>query len=324
MSANASKLGRLKEFAMVESILRRAGSVTFRRAFVVILIAEAITVFVAWLLVDYNIKLWLHAKAAMAVQVSQRTAALGDWSQIGSIPDDRQSPVGSAYEHKLDKLSQQYFLHDEGSVYLVRVEDGEAYEIRPGDAEIADGGKANQWERNAYADRATIYSPTPIIDDEGTYIAAYTPILRNSRVIGLVATEYDSAPLTDFKAIVATTFWKSMVPAVGISLVVSYVLAWMFVEPTEMLRAIADTARNERARAASGAEDEPWNRLTDREMEVAELAGQGLQIKEMAERLRVESSTVQKHLKNIKGKTDWSKTELGLQAQARRLASLPT
>ena len=58
-------------------------------------------------------------------------------------------------------------------------------------------------------------------------------------------------------------------------------------------------------------------------VEVAELAGDALKIKDMAEKLVVSTETIKTHLKNIKDKTGLSKVELGFKVQARRLASAP-
>jgi DNA-binding CsgD family transcriptional regulator len=57
-------------------------------------------------------------------------------------------------------------------------------------------------------------------------------------------------------------------------------------------------------------------------MEVAELASEGLQNKEIAERLFISPETIKQHLKSITIKTRWTTRQLGLEAQARRIAQL--
>ncbi|MFZ0030470.1 MAG: LuxR C-terminal-related transcriptional regulator [Candidatus Cybelea sp.] len=223
------------------------------------------------------------------------------------------------------KLSEQYFRRDEGQVYLVVVDHGEEYNIlKDQSPPLSDAGdRANLWEQRAYASRKLTYTPEPISDSNGTYVAAYIPIVRGAEVLGLVAAEYDSGTLSDLRSIVFSAFWKSIIPGIVLSLLVAGVLALRFVEPEDVLRSTAESAREEKTRALKGAADEPWNSLTDRELEVAELAGDALTIKAMAEKLVVGTETIKTHLKNIKDKTGWSKVELGFKVQARRLASAP-
>ncbi len=246
-----------------------------------------------------------------------------DWSLVGAIPKERDSSLGDLYQSKLDKVSRRYFLRDEGSVYLVTVDNCEEYYVAAGNQlPVDDGGKANQWERQAYATRRPTYSPTPVVDDNGTYLAAYTPIIHDRKVVGLVAAEYDSAPLSDFQGIVRRAFWLSIIPAVLASLVVAYILTLVFVEPMEVFRTIEETTKSQRVDFSKGAKDDLWDSLTVKEREVAEWTRQGLTNKEIAEQLFVTHETVKQHLKNIREKTGWSKVDLAVQAQGRRAASL--
>ena len=128
--------------------------------------------------------------------------------------------------------------------------------------------------------------------------------------------------MSDFESIVRTAFLYSIGPALFVSLIVAFILASMFVEPKDILRAIDQTAKMQLARSLKGEKDELWDSLTSREMEVAELEGEGLQNKEIAQRLFISPETVKQHLKSITSKTGWTTRQLGLEAQARRIAQL--
>jgi len=309
---------------VIKAVANVSKGQTFRRSFIIILIAEAITILTAWQLLDHNVKGWLNARSAQAVKISQQAAAAVDWSQIDKVSTGRASALAASYEDRLSSASDRYFKGYEGSVYLAFLEGSEEYDLYPGTdtKTLNDAGKANQWVTEAYATERTTYSPEPIVDNIGTYLAAYTPIVRNGKVIGLVTAEYDEAPLGDFQSIVRMAFMYSIIPALFASLVVAYILASMFVEPTDVLRAIDQTAKDQLARSLRGEKDQLWESLTPREMEVAELASQGLTYKEIADRLFVGTETVKEHLKNIRTKTGWTKRELGLEAQARRIAQV--
>jgi DNA-binding CsgD family transcriptional regulator len=303
---------------MVQSLLRSATSRSFRKFFGIILVAELSTVFVAWRLLDIHTNQWIKAKATLALRIA-RQASRKDWSLVDKIPQDRDTALGVRYEKLLSKLDDKYFPHKEGAVYLVTIEKGEEYDVTSAEAQMSDTATANQWEAEANRKGLDVYSPTPIIDDYGTYLAGYVPIVRNGKVRGLVAAEFDSSPLGDLQSVVRTAFKLSIIPAFLFSLIVACILALRFVEPTDVLRTIADTARDEKVRALTGAADEPWNSLTDKELEVAELAGDGLTNKEIAQKLFVGTEAIKTRLKNIKAKTGLSKVQLGLKVQARRL-----
>jgi DNA-binding CsgD family transcriptional regulator len=306
---------------MIRSVVQRSTSGTFRRSFALILIAEAVTILVAWFLLGINVNRWIHGKTVQAIQISQQAASGADWSLVHKVPKDQDSALGDLYQSRLYKISHRHFLRNEGSVYLAYIERGEEYAITPaGQPPIVDGGKANRWEHEAYATRKTSYTPVPISDDSGTYIAAYTPILHNGKVIGLVGAEYDSAPLADFQGLVRTAFWLSIIPAIAISLVVAYILASMFVEPMDVFRTIEETAKNRLNSPLQNENDDLWNRMTLRQKELAELVRRGLKNEEIAEELSVTPETVKQHLKNIKDKTGWSKLDLAVQAASRRAA----
>ena len=303
--------------SILRIFLQRSGGRTFRRSFALILVAEAVTIFAAWVLLDVNATRWIHARSDQAVRISQRTAVSADWSLVNTVPKGRSSPLFERYHNILKRLSQKQFPHNEGDVALKVIERGEEYAIDPGDPyPMDDLGKANQWELDAYASRRTTQNPVPYSDDTGTYLAAYTPILRNDKVVGLLEAEYDSATLADFQGIVRQAFWLSILPAILLSLLVAYVLAGMFVEPMELFRRIDETAMHA---AAGTALDDPVAQLSAREREVAELVRRGLKNREIAETLVVTPETVKQHLKNIREKTGFTRVDLAVHAEASRL-----
>lgn len=310
---------------MIRPLVQRLSSQIFWTSFAIVVAAQVVTIVIAWLLLGANINGWIAARVAQTLQIAQYTASQSSWDRIDKIPENDDSALGDNYASRLKKLSEKYFHRNEGQVYLVVVDRGEEYNILGVQSPpLSDAGdKANPWELRAYATRRVTYTPEPISDNNGTYVAAYIPILRAGKVLGLVAAEYDSATLSDLRSVVFTAFWKSIIPGIVFSLFVANILAWKFVDPEDVLRSTAGSAREEKARALKGAVDEPWNSLTDRELEVAELAGDGLKIKEMAERLVVGTETIKTHLKNIKDKTGLSKVQLGFKVQARRIAAAP-
>ena len=106
-------------------------------------------------------------------------------------------------------------------------------------------------------------------------------------------------------------FWFSIVPALLISLVVAYILASRYVEPMDVLRTIAE-AKSETNAGKSG----PWNLLTARQRQVADLVKQAKSNKEIADALSVSTETVKQHLKDIKARTGYGRVELAILAAA--------
>ena len=196
-------------------ILQRSGSATFRKSFGLILVVEAVTIATAWLLLDSNISRWIHAKSAQVVQISQRAATSRDWSLIDTVPKDRNSSLFKRYFADVRDLSQKYFPQNDGDIYALVVKNGEGYIIDQNDAyPLDDAGPANRWEVAAYSSGRTTYNSIPYSDQNGTYIAAQTPIFRGGKVVGLIGAEYDSATLPEFQEIVKQAFWLSILPAV--------------------------------------------------------------------------------------------------------------
>jgi DNA-binding CsgD family transcriptional regulator len=308
---------------MIRSFLHQSTSKSFLRFFAIVLIAEVITIFVAWLLLDMNTKKWVQDKAEQAMRISQQAASSADWSLVGKIPNDRDTALGTAYGKRLSALDDRYFPHLEGGVYLVTLQNGEEFDLSSDDTQMSEATDANKWEIEAYSRRRAIYSKTPIADEWATYLAAYVPILRNGKVQGLLATEIDSAPLSDFESVVRTTFLFSIIPAILASLVVAYFLASSYVEPMAVFRTIAETTESQRDLAAKGGTSDTWTLLTARQRQVADLVSQGKSYREIAEALSVSSETVKQHLKDIKARTGWGRVELAINAAARSTPRAP-
>lgn len=292
-----------------------------------VIVVEAVTIITAWLLLDSNISRWLHDRTVQTIHIAQASAAGADWSLVDRIPKatevrrkgdvvrtEVESPLFDRYRQALSDLTDKYFGETEGDVYLVVVDKGIEYRIDPFDQHPMDRFyKANEWETAAYQSGKTTYITIPYSDGSGTYVAAFTPIYRSGKIVGLVAAEYDSATLAEFRGIVRKTFWLSILPALLLSLVLAYLLASIFVEPMELFRRIDETAKDRRRGAVP---DDPLAQLTPREREVAELISRGLKNKEIAEKLVVTPETVKQHLKNIKEKTGFTRVELAVQVAA--------
>jgi RNA polymerase sigma factor (sigma-70 family) len=306
---------------------RNFSSPTFRTALGLVVIVEAVTIITAWLLLDSNISRWLHERTVQTIHIARESAASDDWSLVDKIPKatevrrngnvvrtEVESPLFDRYRQALSDLSDKYFGETEGDVYLVVVDNGIEYRIDPFDQHPMDRFyKANEWETAAYQSGKTTYMTVPYSDGSGTYIAAFTPIYRGGKIVGLMAAEYDSATLAEFRGIVRKTFWLSILPALLFSLALAYVLASIFVEPMELFRRIDETAKD---RLRGAALDDPLAQLSPREREVAELISRGLKNREIAEKLVVTPETVKQHLKNIKEKTGFTRVELAVQVAA--------
>jgi len=307
--------------SVLQTVARRSTSRTFLRSFGLILAAEAVTILVAWFLLGANVKQWVKTRTGTAVQISQQVAASADWSKIDEIPKDQKTPLSELYRKRVKEATQRYFHQTEGAVYLATVERGEEYNIVTDDPKLSDSGKANVPEKEAYSSGKTTVSSAPISDDSGTYLAAYTPIMKEGKVVGLIGATFDSATLADFKGIVRSSFLLSVIPALVLSLVISYIVASIFVEPVEVFRSIQETVRGRSSHPTGHVKDDRWNKLSVTEKQVAELTRQGQKNWEIAAELNISENTVKKHLQNIKTKTGWSKNQLAVEAQARRAIS---
>jgi DNA-binding CsgD family transcriptional regulator len=313
-----------KTMGRVRSLAELLSSATFRKTFVLVLIAEAITICGAWLLLGVNIDRWIHDKAMQAVRISQIAASGSDWMMADKIPIGRDSVLFQQYLKRVNDASNQQFKGaQDGEVFLVVVHHGEAYEINAGEPPpMAHNGKANPSELVAYQTRKTAYTPFPLSDQDGTYLAAYTPIFRYGAVVGLVAAEFDTATLTDMREIVRRAFWLSIVPAFLLSLLMAAILTSMFVEPMEIFRRLDETTASHGVAGSPGSvAEDPLAQLSPREREIAELVRRGQKNREIADALTVSPETVKQHLKNIREKTGFTRVDLAVQAEAQRLIS---
>jgi DNA-binding CsgD family transcriptional regulator len=299
---------------MIQVILKRTWSKAFLTSLVLILAAESLTFAAAWYSLDFNIHGWIENRTAQAARISQQVASSYDFSSIDKISKKTTSALFQQYHQKVIELSRQYF-QKTGSIYLVVIERGEEYDIDNGDADVVDGGRPDESELRAYASRKTTHTPVPISDDSGTYLAAFTPILSSGNVVGLVAAEYDSAPLSDFQGIVRSAFLLSMLPAILLSLLVSYLLAVRLVEPMmQVFRAIDVSKQGSEQSTRPVA---PWDSLLPSEMKVFELLVRGHSGPEIAAMLNLSINTVKTHLSSIYRKTGLSRMELAIEFQAR-------
>lgn len=300
----------------------RSASQTFRRSFALILIAETLTILAVWLLLGSNVSGWIRDKATQLTQISQTVAASRDWSQIATVPKDRASRLFASYRKTLADATHLYFPNRTGVVFLSVLDHGDEYIIFSDDKPtnpLTNNGKADQWGVGAYSSGRTMTTPTPQTDATGTWLEAYTPILRNGKVVCLIGAQADSAPAADLQEMERRAFSLSIFPVILMSLIVAYILAGMFVEPMYIFRRIHEEARMPAPRPA---EEHSDDHLSPREREVCDLAGQGLTNKEIAERLYVSEETVKTHVKSIRRKTGLNKVDLAVQAQARQIASL--
>jgi DNA-binding CsgD family transcriptional regulator len=284
------------------------------------LAAEAVTIAVAWFMLGTNTTAWINEQTARLVPISQQAASSSDWSRLDQILSDKNTALRENYSRQLTKLTRPTF-GMEGEVYIVVTDHGHSYEIYGSDPSPTDVGETPPWELEAYTTRKTTHTPGPYSDSGGTYLAAFTPIERNGRVIGLVAAETDSTTLAGLRGVVQRAFWWSILPAILVSLVISYVLACMFVDPMDVFRAVGESVQGQRTQRP----DIPdlWDSLTPREKEIAELVRQGLSYQKIADKITVTLDTVKTHMKNINKKTGFSKVELAVAAQARREISAP-
>lgn len=306
--------------SVVQGVLQRSLSRTFLQSFGLILAAEAVVICVAWVMLGLNTSAWIRDQTTQLVQISKQDESIGDWSHIGDVLADRNNALRKSYSLRLKNLSKP-LPGDAGAVYLVVLAKGHAYEVYEDDAGSvpSDVGKPDPWELEAYSTKKTTFTPIPHSDESGTYLAAFTPVVVNGRVVGLVAVERDSATLADFQGIVRRAFWLSIIPAILVSLIISYVVACMFVDPMEVFRAVEESAKDQRGQRSDIPDS--WSSLTVREKEVVELVRQGLTNQQIADKASVALDTVKTHLKNISKKTGLTKLQLAVEAQARRQTS---
>lgn len=112
--------------SMIRALVARSSSRTFLRFLVLILAAEAVTIGVAWFMLDINTSAWIREQTARLVPISQQAASSADWSRLGEILDDKNSSLRESYSRQLTKLSRPFF-GNEGAVYVVVVDHGHAW-----------------------------------------------------------------------------------------------------------------------------------------------------------------------------------------------------
>jgi hypothetical protein len=294
------------------AILARSRSRAFLKFFCLILVTQAVTIFLAWLLLGLNVSTWTHGKALQALQISNAVAERENWSRVNSVPRDRDSGLFEKFRRVLKSMSRRYFPQNDGGVFVVIVDNGKAEFIDPDDPRpryVAD--EANPYELTAYSTARAVYNDIPYSDITGTYIGSDTPIQVKGKVIGLIEAEFDSSSFTDLTAIVRRVFLLSILPSVLLSLTLAYIFAAMFVEPIDFIRTIRQLAIQssepvqDRLNVTNGGPT-PSNfsdmaietgaelkKLSPAEAKVAELAGSGLTRMEIASKLHVSPETDQ-------------------------------
>lgn len=302
--------------AIFLGVVRRSTSRTFLVFLSLILAAEAVTFSVAWLMLDRNTIAWINEQTERLIPISQRAASSADWSRLADALDDKNDALRKNYSRELARMMHSW-VGKEGSIFAVILYSGKSYEFYPSDPELTEL-ETTAWEREAYSTHKTTFTPAPYTDEIGTYLAAYTPVMRDGHVIGLIAASVDSATLSDFHGIVRQTFFFSLLLALVVSVVSSLTLAYWFVDPIEVFRAVEETAIG--LAQPSGIPDF-WDSLTPKQKVLAELARQGLTNQEIAVKESISVDTVKTHFKNIREKTGLKKSQLAVQAEARR--SLP-
>jgi DNA-binding NarL/FixJ family response regulator len=100
-------------------------------------------------------------------------------------------------------------------------------------------------------------------------------------------------------------------------------LAWRLVEPAQLVREVEESAKSRRALSLEDAEADPWNELTEREQQVADLAGQGLKTKAIATQLFMSPDNVKKRLQSVYRKMGCDRRGLIVRYLARPRATSP-
>lgn len=281
--------------------------------FNILFITELLIILVAWFCLNIGLNLWIKGKTSELIGITHQALAGADWSRVREITkDDPNSLLLQKYRKLVMTLTKQFFPHNDGDISVVMIKDRQEYLLVSSDpTPVEYYGPANRWEMEAYSGKVT-YSPQPYADNIGTHLTAFAPILKNGKVIALIAADFDSTSLRNFKGIVGMAFGWAIGPAVLISLLVAFFLASRFVEPIPLIREIQE-AKEAAAEPDQKPDDPQWSALTPREKEVAVYVSQGLENNEIAEKMTVSPETVKKHLKNIFQKLDISnRTSLAL------------
>jgi len=305
---------------MIQASIHNFRSKAFRTSLVLILAAEAVLIACALLTLNTGIDRWIKQRTAQAMSISQAAASSADWSQVGTIATNGTSPLFKRYDKLVSVVSKRYFKNYEGEVFVAWIKRGEEFDVEPDQDKPTDGGIANKAERDAYSSGRPTVTADPISDQGGTYLAAYTPVLSNGKVVALIAVEFDSATLADFRGIVWSSVQWSILWGTIISLIASYVLAGRLTEPTEFVKEIEDE-RQRSSDAPSPAAD-VFAPLSDREIDIVDLVGRGYTAPQIAEQVHLSRHTVHDYLADIREKTGLrGRNQLLVAAAARRARS---
>jgi DNA-binding CsgD family transcriptional regulator len=296
---------------------RQWGTRSFARFFLIIVAVELVLVATAWAFLNVGASRWLQEKSNLALRLSRLAVADGGWNGFDQATQSNNPQAWLKFQKKMRALDTKFFgpNTNNGSVYLVVVKNGEAFETFPDDPiPMQDLGPATPWELAAYRTGTSTRIETPYSDRSGTYLGAFTPLSIDRKVAGLVAVEFDTAPIDDFRSIISEAFGLALIPAVCIALVVALILTRTFIEPAEFVRKINAVATHQSInQSPNEAKFDPIEllaKLTPRERDVALMAGQQLSRKEIGDKLRISDDTVKQHLKRIKEKTGLNKNGL--------------
>jgi hypothetical protein len=93
---------------------------TFVQSLGLIMVAEAVTIGVAWRLLDSNADHWLQQRAEQLVALTKDAVKNKrvDWSHIDQVPAGKPSKLLGYYQDRLSDLNAQYFPRNEGSIYI--------------------------------------------------------------------------------------------------------------------------------------------------------------------------------------------------------------
>ena len=302
---------------MIQAGIQNFQSKAFRTSLVLIFAAEAVLIGSALLTLNTGIDRWIQQKTAQAMSISQEAVSSSDWSQVDRIAMGHASPLFKRYEKVISVVSKRYFKNYEGEVFVAWIKGGKEYDVEPNSDEPTDGGPANKEEINAYSSGKPTRTADPISDEGGTYLAAYSPVLRNGKVVALVAVEYDSATLADFRGIVWSSVQWSILWGSIISLIASYLLALRLAEPSELVKEIEDE-RQRTSDTPSPAAD-VFAPLNEREIDIVDLLGKGYTAPQIAEQVHLSRHTVHDYLADIREKTGLrGRNQLLVAAAARR------
>lgn len=243
---------------------------------------------------------FLEAKAGQTARVAEAAASSFDWSSIDRVRkgDDEKNPLFIRYRGQIRQLAHRYFRPNDGGVYVDIIDHGEEYDINSADHNVVDVGKETQLEATAFSSHEMTYSRAPISDDNGTSFRAYVPVMRGGKVLGLIEADFDSAPVPDFQNVAWSVFWRSVLIAVVVSLLISYLIVIGFPEPRALVQKIDDV----RQQTSDESVIRFWNGLSDSEKLVFPLLAKGSSNAKIGMQLGYSESRVRDFQKTLKVK----------------------